>query len=62
MNNHFQAQQIRSDLQKKVGIMAKMNDITAKELASEIIEVMLTEHKEEVEQIIKKLKMKGKRD
>jgi len=62
MNNRFQAQQIRSDLQKKVGIMAKMNDITAKELASELIEVMLTEHQEEVGRIIKKLKMKGKRD
>jgi len=41
--------------------MAKMNDVTQKELISEIIEAMLTEHKNEVEQIIKKLKMK-KRD
>jgi hypothetical protein len=62
MDNRYQAQQIRSDLQKKIGIMAKMNDVTQKELVSEIVEVMLTEHKEEVEQIIKKLKMKGKRD
>ena len=62
MDNRYQAQQIRSDLQKKLGVMAKMNDITQKELVSEIIEVMLTEHKEEVEQIIKELKMKGKRD
>jgi len=40
--------------------MAKMNDVTQKELISEIIEAMLTEHKDEVEQIIKKLRIKKK--
>jgi hypothetical protein len=62
MDNRYQVQQIRSELQNKLGIMAKMNGVTQKELVSEIIEVMLTEHKEEVEQIIEELKMKRKRD
>ena len=61
IDNRYQAQQIRSELHHKLAVMAKMNDVTQKELISEIIEAMLTEHKDEVEQIIKKLKMK-KRD
>jgi hypothetical protein len=62
MTNAYQAQQIRVAIQKKLAVMAKMNDVTQKELVSEMLEVMLTEHKEEVEQIVKELKIKRKRD
>jgi hypothetical protein len=48
---------IRIGVHRKLAIMATANDVAQKELASEILEIMLTEHKDEVEQIIKELRM-----
>jgi len=47
---------VRVATHRKLAIMAATNDVAQKELASEILETMLTEHKAEVEQIIKELK------
>jgi hypothetical protein len=53
------SQLVRVAIHRKLAIMAAANDVAQKELASEILKTMLTEHKDEVEQIIKKLRMGG---
>jgi len=56
-NKRCKAVQIYSEIQTKLGGMAKMNEITMKVLVSEILAKMLTEHKNEVEEIIKEIKI-----
>jgi len=59
-NNKFKPVQIYRTLQVKIATMAKFNEIHIKVLASKIVECMLEKHPDEIEEIIKKIKITKK--
>ena len=57
-NNKFKPVQIRKKIHNKIAVLATMNDITMKMLTSKMLEFMFEKYKDEIEQIIKEIKIK----
>jgi len=57
-NSKFKAIQIYRQLHNKIGVMAKFNEVRMKILVSEIIARMFESHKDEIEEIIKEIKIR----
>jgi len=59
-NNRVKPVQIYRKLHTKIATMAKFHEIPIKILASEIFAYMLENHQEQIEEIIKKIKITKK--
>jgi len=57
VNTNFRTVQIYNELHNKISVMASFNEVTMKILASEIIARMLESHKDEIDEIIKEIKI-----
>jgi len=56
-NRRYKAVQIYKQVHAKLASIAKLHDVRIKVFASELLLKMLTEHKDEVETIMKEIKM-----
>ena len=57
-NKIFKKVEVYKELHQQIGMVCWKNDIQIRVLTSKMLETMLTKHKEEVEQIIKEIKIK----
>lgn len=57
-NTKFKPVQIYKELHNKIGVLAKLNDVTMKVLTSKIIDRMFEMHKDEIDQIIKEIRIR----
>jgi len=54
----YRAIQVFEHVHTKIGGMAKLNNVLMKTLASKMLEHMLNEHQNQIEQIIKEIKIR----
>jgi len=57
-NEIYKSLMVRKELHHEISKLSSWNTIKMKDLTSALLECMLNTHREEVEEIIKKLKMK----
>jgi len=57
-NEKYKAVQIQKKLHSKIDVLAAINDVTMKVLASRIIAIMFEKHEDEINQIVKDIKIR----